>query len=197
MEQFKNEAEDQPRSPNQPLNALGGLGMGARLPGRGRKLDSNALVMTPGRGVSDERIEVSMLGELAGLSISNESEGGFQVPATETVKKWEDKYTLRRWVWSGLHTHTHIAHMLVYIHTISSEKVGVVWFARTRICNYSHVYTHILYTIDTHILWVGGSCVLQHTPLWYMELIIVGCTSIWSRAAVLRVVTSRLSVLSL
>ncbi len=101
MEQFKNEAEDQPppsRSDNQPFGGLAGMGMGGRLPKRGRKLDPSSLGIASGRGVSDERIEVSILGELAGLSISNESEGGFQMPAMEAMKKWENRYTMRRWV---------------------------------------------------------------------------------------------------
>ena len=49
-----------------------------RLPTRGRT-DADALGLGHSGGVSDERIEVSILGPLAGLSISNESEGGFEV----------------------------------------------------------------------------------------------------------------------
>lgn len=83
MEQFKNQAEDQPASrstANPPFGGLGGIGM-MRLPGRVRSGDTEGLGLPlPGRGrVSDERIEVSLLGDLAGLSISNENVGGFDV----------------------------------------------------------------------------------------------------------------------
>lgn len=80
MEQFKNQAENQlpsRSSPNQPF----GFGI-MRLPGRGRsRAEADALGLGPlsRGGVADERIEVSLLGDLAGLSISNESAGGFEV----------------------------------------------------------------------------------------------------------------------
>lgn len=88
MEKFKNQAEDQPASrssANPPFGGLGGIGM-MRLPGRVRSGgDPEALGLPlPGRGrVSDERIEVSLLGDLAGLSISNENVGGFDVSGWE------------------------------------------------------------------------------------------------------------------
>jgi len=80
MEQFKNQADDQPASrpsSNQPFGGLAGIGI-MRLPGRGRTTDSEPLGMPlSGRGgVAEERIEVSLLGDLAGLSISNENVGG-------------------------------------------------------------------------------------------------------------------------
>lgn len=83
MEKFKNQAEDQPANP--PFGGLGGIGM-MRLPGRVRSgADPEPLGLPlPGRGrVSDERIEVSLLGDLAGLSISNENVGGFDVSGYE------------------------------------------------------------------------------------------------------------------
>ena len=84
MEQFKNEAEEQPpsRPPASQTFGLGGLGMMSRLPGRGRNVDPEGIglsPLSPRRGVSDERIEVSFLGDLAKLSISNEAVGGFEV----------------------------------------------------------------------------------------------------------------------
>jgi len=100
MEQFKNQADDQPASrpsSNQPFGGLAGIGI-MRLPGRGRTTDSEPLGMPlSGRGgVAEERIEVSLLGDLAGLSISNENVGGpIDNPSTETVKKWENKFTMR------------------------------------------------------------------------------------------------------
>ena len=81
MEQFKNEAEEQPpsRAPASQPFGLGGLGMMSRLPGRGRNIDPEGMPLSPRGGVSDERIEVSYLGDLAKLSISNEAVGGFEV----------------------------------------------------------------------------------------------------------------------
>ena len=81
MEQFKNQAEDQPAthpSTNAPFGGLTGIGI-MRLPGRARSAaDPEALgIPLSGRGgISEERIEVSLLGDLAGLSISNENVGG-------------------------------------------------------------------------------------------------------------------------
>ena len=91
MEQFKNQADNQSpvrSSSNQPFGGLGGIGV-IRLPGRGRTADPEALGLPlPNRGgVSDEsRIEVSLLGDLAGLSISNESTGGFEVSSHFQLK---------------------------------------------------------------------------------------------------------------
>lgn len=74
MEQYKNQAEDQ-SSPNQPQTTsssspppFGSLGI-MRLPGRGSRRADPRLVP----GVEDETIEASLLGDLAVLSISNDS----------------------------------------------------------------------------------------------------------------------------
>ena len=87
MEQLKNQVEEQPPagaasaarpSPaSQPLFGMGGI---MRLPGRMAAGATGSSEALPGQeGLSDERIDAIRLGPLAGLSISNESTGVFDV----------------------------------------------------------------------------------------------------------------------
>ena len=82
MEQFKNQAEggDHNRpNPNPPFPGLGGMDM-IRLPGQGRRTNPDALGMLPNQAaLSEEGIGASILGDLAGLSVSNEATAGFEV----------------------------------------------------------------------------------------------------------------------
>lgn len=89
MKQYKSQTSDEnapitSHSHPQPFPVLGSGGMG--------------MIQHPVRssmGPEPDRVEVSLLGDLAGLSIIDESVTGLKNPATESVKKWEHKYTMR------------------------------------------------------------------------------------------------------
>ncbi len=92
IKQFMSQTESTPPPLQQQSSPFGGM----RMPGRRKRgPDPDSLGLSPG-GVTGETIKASMLGDLAVIDIAN-SPMEVTNPSAEVVRKWEEKFTMRRY----------------------------------------------------------------------------------------------------